>query len=118
MNANQAANPRALGFLEATYLPNISHCCLIDVSHVDVYDAPTMSLAHVDVSTLSPRQLELAPETRCLLLWMQWGGFRGSVIVSRALQVFGDSLLIRESKSHTTTKDMSGILLSLIHLLG
>lgn len=82
MNANQAANPRALGFLEATYLPNISHCCLIDVSHVDVYDAPTMSLAHVDVSTLSPRQLELAPETRCLLLWMQWG-FRGSVNVSR-----------------------------------
>ena len=117
MNANQAANPRALGFLEATYLPNIFHCCLIDVSHVDVYDAPTMSLAHVDVSTLSPRQLELAPETRCLLLWMQWG-FRGSVNVSRALRIFGDSLLIRESKSHTTTKDMSGILLSLIHLLG
>jgi hypothetical protein len=66
MNSNQAAS-----LVLGSYLLFAS--LMFDISHVDVHDAPPLSLAHVDVSTLSPRQLELAPEAHCFLLWMSWG---------------------------------------------
>jgi hypothetical protein len=67
MNANQAASLVLGSYIIFAFLMfNISHV-------VDVHHAPPLSLAHVDVSTLSPRQLELAPEAHCCLLWMPWG---------------------------------------------
>jgi hypothetical protein len=57
-----------------SYLPNIFLIVALLISlTLTSMIPPTLSLAHDDVSTLSPRQLELAPETRCSLLWMQWG---------------------------------------------